>query len=125
MSEETVAVTVPAVAININQTYDPAMSAEELYDFTRGVWRLDRDRADSARYAFAVYRGKIIEVYQIQKWYRAGRTEYVTGRTFSDKELETRFEFVGRVATDEVRNRFRGKHLSDSHAQNPIKYFKC
>lgn len=125
MQKEEIDVTVPAVAININQTYDRNLSNEQLYDFTRGVWRLDRDRAESARYAFAVYDGEIVEVYEIQKWHRAGRTQYLTGREFSDAEKATRFEFVGRLATEAVRDRFIGKILADRHTQNPIKYFKC
>lgn len=121
----TIEINIRAVAININQTYRPHLSDDQLYDFTRGVWRLDRDRAEGAKYAFAVFQGKIVEVYEINKWHRAGRTEYVTGRTFTDKELATRFEFTGRIASPAIREQYVGKLLSEQHSQNPIKYFKC
>ncbi len=125
MTKETVDVTVRAVAININQTYSPTMSSESLYDFTRGIWRLDRDRAENAKYAFSVYDGEILEVYEISKWSRAGTTEYLTGREFEDNEEKTRFEFVGRVADEDIREKFVGKLLPDKHSQNPIRYYKC
>lgn len=125
MPKENIDITVRAVAININKTYRTNLNAAQLYDFTRGVWRLDRDRAEKAKYAFSVYEGEILEVYEISTWSRAGRTEYKTGRTFTDEEKRTRFEFVGQVAPEMVRRTFVGKFLSDSHSQNPIKYFKC
>jgi hypothetical protein len=81
--------------------------------------------AEGAKYAFAVFEGKIVEMYEINKWHRAGRTEYITGRTFSEKELATRFEFTGRVAPENVREKYVGRTLSEPHSQNPIKYFKC
>ncbi|MDT7688232.1 MAG: eukaryotic-like serine/threonine-protein kinase [Acidobacteriota bacterium] len=36
----------PVVAININQQYPQSKTAEELYHATRGIWRLNRRRAD-------------------------------------------------------------------------------
>ena len=125
MNKEIIEISVRAVAININQTYRDDLSSDELYDFTRGVWRLDRDRADNAKYAFSVYDGEILEVYEIQKWARANTTEYVTGREFTDEEKKTRFEFVGRIANDNVRDKFVGKLLPEKHSQNPIRYYKC
>lgn len=122
---ETVEVTVRTVAININQTYRPGMSAESLYDFTRGVWRLDSERASKAKYAFSVYAGEILEVYEVFKWARAGTTEYITGREIEEHEKKTRFEFVGKIANEDVRKQFVGKMLPEKHSQNPIRYYKC
>ena len=122
---EQIEITDRVVAININQTYYDGMSAEALYDFTRGIWRLDRDRAEGAKYAFSVFQGEIKEVYEIQKWHRAGKTEYITGREFPQDSLATRFEFVGKLATDAVRDKYIGKMMAERHSQNPIKYFNC
>ena len=125
MSKEEVEILDRVVAININQTYRAGLSAEELYDVTRGIWRLDRDRAENAKYAFAVYQGEIKEVYFIQKWHRAGTTQYETPRELPPELLSTRFEFTGIRAPDEIRDKYVGKLLAERHAQNPIKYFKC
>jgi hypothetical protein len=124
MQKEIVQVDVRAVAININQSYRPELSADELYDHTRGVWRLHRDRAEKAKYAFAVYDGEILEAYEIFKWVRADTTDYITGRQFTDDHRKFRFEFVGKVANEDIRERFVGKLLPEKHSQNPIRYYK-
>ena len=55
----------PVIAINIAQQYPYVKNASELYEVTRGLWRLNRHRAEKAKYALAVFRGEIKEVYEI------------------------------------------------------------
>ena len=45
-----------AILITINQLYRSAMTEEELYEATRGVWKVGK-RKDEAEYAMAVYQG--------------------------------------------------------------------
>src|SRR5258705_11897904 len=59
------------IAICINQQYKHCKDAAELYTCTRGLWRLRKERADNAKYAFAIYQGLIKEVYEIEKWLAA------------------------------------------------------
>src|SRR5438105_2762518 len=117
-------ITDPVIAININRTYSPTLSSQELYEFTRGIWRLNRIRADQAKYAFAVYQGEIKEVYEIKKWLSAGSTPYEF-RIHSEAQTKGRFEFLGNLAEDMIRHRYLGKFLPEKHVQNPIKYFNC
>lgn len=112
------------IAININQTFKAGMNAQDKYDFTRGVWRLDVNRAKNAELAFTVYQGVVKEVYRIESWHNAGSTNYQNGRTI-DPALASRFEFKGSVADNETRDRYLGKELPERHAQNPIKYYNC
>jgi hypothetical protein len=112
------------VAININQTYRDGISASELYDCTRGTWRLDRDRAENARFAFAVYRGVVKEVYEINQWHQELSTEYKS-RQPKQTKLKNRFEFVGKVAQDDIRDKYIGKQMPEMHGQNPIRYYNC
>ena len=72
-----VEVTVPALLIRINRLYRHNMSAQELYEATRGVWKLGA-RCTKARYAFAVFEGVVREVYEIESWHPAATTPYVT-----------------------------------------------
>src|ERR1051326_4970494 len=58
----------PVIAININQQYPHAKNADELFKCTSGIWRVSREHANKARYAFAVYQGVIKEVYEIEEW---------------------------------------------------------
>jgi hypothetical protein len=46
------------------------MTPVELYDATRGVWRVNPSR-HKAKYAFAVYEGIVKEVYEIKAWFPA------------------------------------------------------
>jgi hypothetical protein len=86
----------PAILIRINKLYRPGMTAHELYEATRGVWKLGR-RRDGARYAFAVYQGIVRQVYEIHSWHPAGTTPYST-RTPEDVGCPGRWEFTGTVA---------------------------
>ena len=112
------------ILIRINQLYKVGISPLELYESTRGVWRVGANR-DSASYALAVYKGVVQEVYRIQAWFPAGSTFYST-RAVDALAAEDRWEFVGAVAEDSVRKRYIfksvDKRLPDG-AQNPIAYF--
>jgi hypothetical protein len=55
----------PVIAICINRQYPFCRSASDLYNVTRGLWHVNRERGDKVHYAFAVYQGEIKEVYEI------------------------------------------------------------
>lgn len=122
----------PVVAININRQYPQAKTATDLYNCTRGIWRLNRERAGKARYAFAVYQGVIKEVYEIDRWIPITQStrEYWRGRERSqgDDYSEThegRSEFIGKIAPEAIRKKYVGRRMPVRHSQNPIRYFKC
>jgi hypothetical protein len=122
----------PVVAININQQYKHAKSADDLYNATRGMWRVSRERAEKAKYAFAVYQGVIKEVYEIDRWIPASKEtkgywkerERAQGNDFSETH-EGRSEFIGRVAPEEIRKKYVGRQLPVRQTQNPIRYLNC
>ena len=122
----------PAVAININRQYPHAKNADELFKCTSGIWRLNRGRANKARYALAVYKGVIKEVYEIEQWIPARQAtleywrnrERAQGNDFSGSH-EGRSEFAGHVAPEAVRRKFVGRSLPAAPGQNPIRYFNC
>lgn len=114
----------PALLIRINQRYRASMSAQELYEATRGIWVLG-PRREGARYAMAVYEGVVREVYEIQSWHAAGTTLY---ETREDREDETRCEFVGPLAPAEIREKYLLKSVVSQlqpPSQNPIRYVNC
>ena len=63
----------PVILIRINKLYRHGMSDIELYDATRGVWKVGA-RRERASYAFAVFEGIVREVYKINEWFPAGTT---------------------------------------------------
>lgn len=114
---------VPALLIRINRLFRSDMSSAELYDATRGVWRLGK-RRESAQYAMAIYNGLVREVFAIHTWHEAGTTEY-RFRKQSELKLKGRCEFTGKLASNEVRQEYFGKsvtHLMSVGAQNPVTY---
>ena len=122
-SPEMVEVTDPALLIRINRQFKYGMSAEALYESTRGIWVVG-ERRNLAKIAMAVYGGVVREVYEIKSWHRAGNTPYVT-RDQSElaKQKSRRWEFVGHVAAEPKRLRYVGRsvaHLFRVGQQSPV-----
>jgi hypothetical protein len=114
---------VPGILIRINNLYRYGMSDAELYDATRSAWKVG-PRREEARYAFAVYEGVVREVYRITTWLRAGTT-YAHQNGGKAKRRPGRWEFVGTLAEDQIRDRYINKyvgHLFTQGQQNPISY---
>ena len=118
-------ITEPAIAININRTYSLVENGTELYDYTRGIWKVDRERAAKAEIALAVYKGEIVEVYKIVSWHPAVSTEYRSTRDFLGTDPQGRSEFIGGVATDEIRDKYIGKRLDRRSYGAPKRYYNC
>lgn len=117
---EEVRVTEPSLLIRINEQYRYGMSPVDLYDATRGVWRVG-ERREKAELALAVFEGVVQEVYRIQSWHPAGATFSTRG----DLACTGRWEFVGNVAEAKVRKKYYLKSVRKEFAQgnqNPIRY---
>lgn len=111
----------PALLITINQLFRSDMSAQELLEATRGIWKLGK-RREKAEIAMAVYQGIVREVYRIKKWFPAGTLTYQT-RADEDFKNSGRWEFDGEVAED-LRGQYLHKSVGKS-GQNPIRYVNC
>ena len=115
----------PALLVRLDQSYRYGMSDAELYDATRGAWKLGESR-EKARLAMAVYDGVVREVYEIEQWFPAGAT--FSTRNPRGVGVAGRWEFVGRLAEEEFRSRYRLKSVEDhflTHSQNPIAMINC
>ena len=116
----------PSILIRIGKTYGYDMSDDELYEATRGVWKVGV-RREKAKYAFAVFRGSVRDVYEIDKWVPAGSTLYRT-RMQNDVRRTGRWEFVGRKAEEAIRAKYLDRSVNQyfaQGAQNPITYVNC
>lgn len=89
------------ILLNIKNSYD---RAEDLYQATRKAWRIGH-RRDNLKYALAIHKGKVIEVFNIQKW--------------TPLQKNGRWEFDGEVAAQDIRNKYLGKKYK---MYGPIKY---
>jgi uncharacterized protein len=119
----------PVCLIRINQLFRYGMSAQELYDVTRGIWRIAPARHNPS-YALAIYDRVVQEVYAIAAWFKAGST--YSGRSDLADRLRgkdaARWEFVGTIAPEQVRRKYRYKDVSKyvrPSSQNPVLYVNC
>jgi hypothetical protein len=118
---EPVEVVDPSLLVRVNRLYRHGMSADELYEVTRGVWKVS-PRREGARLALAVFEGVVREVYEIEAWHPAGSTPY-RFRELMDRK--GRWEFTGRVAPEPIRSRYRGKSVAaylKKGLQSPVLY---
>ena len=113
-------ITEPSIIFRIGKLYRPNLSRIELYDVTRGRWKLSEKR-EKARIAFSVVNNIILEVYEIIQWFPAGTT-------FSTREEPAppdRWEFIGNIANQQYRTKYIKKSVSDYFevgAKNPVRY---
>lgn len=122
-------VTHKALLIRINKLYRTDMSDEELYEATRGIWKIG-PRRNSIDYALAVYCGIVHEVYKIESWHQGGSTAYATREEEIRErklqgQLHGRYEFIGKPAIDQTLRQYIGKSVKSYFKkgnQNPIVY---
>lgn len=115
----------PMILITINRLYRSGMPSEELYEATRGIWKIGV-RRNKAKFVCAVYQGVIRETYAVDCWQPAGTDKYST-RDDSGFAASGRWEFRGQIASNDVRtcyNRRSVRHLLKA-AQYPIRYVHC
>lgn len=124
------------ILIRINRLYRNGMSAFELYEATRGYWRVNLTQVNKVKYVLSVYDGMVIEVYRVQAWLPAEATLML--RTESEAQSDelqkkadhntsemTRYEFVGKIADAAIRAKYVDKDVSQLFTKgeiNPIKY---
>jgi uncharacterized protein len=121
-----VTVTHPALLIRINRLYRHGMSPAELYEATRGVWKLS-PRRQRATYALAVFEGVVREVYEIHRWHPAGTLPYHT-RVHEVLTRDGRWEFEGAVASEPIRNLYVDSSVASyfkKGLQSPVVYVNC
>jgi uncharacterized protein len=105
----------PGIVLNIRQLFYRGMSPEEIYEATRGNWKVGDKKRQLAQYAYAVFHGIIREVYRIEEW-----SSVQVGRN-GERYSRIRWRFSGSVAT-EIREKYLHKDASDYVGQNPVRY---
>lgn len=79
---------------------------EELYEDTRSSWLVKPQRHKEAKYALSIYGMTIREVYEIDKW------DFVPITQGKAKKKKDRYEFVGPIASEEIRKKYIGRDIS-------------
>lgn len=116
------------IMIRVNQTFRYGMKPWELYDVTRCAWKVNLETAKRVDYAFSVYNGIVLEVYKVLEWLPGHSTmnSFFLGTEQGHMEArKNRYEFVGRIAEPEVREKYKDKDVSGLFPkgnQNSFKY---
>lgn len=111
--------------IKINKRYRNGRSPLELYEATRGYWRLNVENAKKVDYALSVYDWMVLEVYEIAQWLPAQSTYMERSTDLKPENLAKRYEFVGKIAEEDVRKRYVNKSVQSFFKPgeaNPFKY---
>lgn len=111
--------------IRINKLYRNDMTALELYEATRGYWKVNPKQAEKVDYVLSVYDGMVLEAYKVTGWLKANSTFMQRVDTREEDELSGRYEFIGKIASEEVRKRYVDKSAAGffpAGNANPIKY---
>ena len=115
--------------IRINQLYRHDLTKRELYNATRGYWKVALAKAKKTDYVLSVYKGRVLEVYKVKDWFDADKVTMPLRRgedVEPDEDfLSKRKIFVGSVAEERIRRRYVDKSVEDffpNGAANPIKY---
>ena len=119
--------------IRISRAYYDEMSRYQLYEYTRGRWKIKLEHARQAEYALAIFKGEVKEVYRIVDWYESGEilSQIIDDNNEYDKPKEhfdKRVEFVGRVAQLDIRRKYINKsvaHFFKKGEASPVKYINC
>lgn len=111
----------PAIFIKITGVDSSVLrSRYGLYERVRREWAVSLERVRNIRLALGVHDGKVVEVYRVAGWFHTGE---VMRRDGDIPPAEGRVEFVGNLASDELRERYRDRLVTDLfHGQNPIRY---
>ena len=116
------------IVIKINRLYTSDLELEDIKEKVRGHWRISQRRASKAKYIFAVYRGLIVGIYELERWYSS--TE-ITPMFPRPKEIGTRDLANRKYCTcqtvlpeSEVGKRYFKKTISafSKATRNPISY---
>ena len=110
----------PSIIFRIKSYYHPDLSPIELYDISRGYWRIG-EKKDKAKLAFTVVNNQVLEVYEIVKWFPAG----TTFSTHPNEPDPKKREFVGNIAPSEIRDKYINKsvaHYFRPGARGPFRY---
>lgn len=106
----------PGILVKVNRLFRRNMSADEIYEITRGNWVVG-ERRNKVKYAFCVYNGIVRQVYEVQAWHpiKAGSQE---------SKIQDRWQFDGIVAQD-LQHYVGGNVEKYIRSQSPVRYVNC
>ena len=112
LSPKRIQIEEPSLLISVNYWYYPNISDEELYEITRKHLRI-APKKHEPKYVFAINNGIVLEVYNIEKWYRSSSNPGTW--IFKGKPAKKLQHYIGGSVTD----------YHPHGIGNPFTYVKC
>ena len=87
----------PVILFQLNKSFHKNMSEEEIYEATRGIWRIGAKGRDTHRYkyAFGVFKWIVRGVFSIDIWHKGLSTKYkFRPNLHLDEKNKLRWEFT-------------------------------
>ena len=111
------------VIININSQYNRGMGHSAIYDATKEIWRIGKNKIKGIKYVLSEYRGLIVEVFKVDRWYSKERPYNSNSKKAGQTYVG--YGFDGKIADDAVRNKYINKSIAHKKVKgrsNPISY---
>lgn len=111
------------VLININKKYQRGRGEDSIYEATKETWTIRKDKLPTLKYVLSEYRGLVVEVFEVTKWYEKERG--FTPKAKQHGRTKIGYGFNGKVAPDEIRKKYKNKsiaHTKKKGAASPIRY---
>ena len=112
----------PLIMFRIPKLWHRGMSDLDLYEATRGGWRLDIQRVQRAKYVLSVSKGVVRQVYRPESWRARTPDEAGWG---PDELTRPRYGFEGVVADDAPAGWRNHNVLLPPGFQGPFRYHNC
>lgn len=115
---------IPVLILKLSKQFEHGLTAEELYERTRGVWKINPAAHANVRYAMPISAdGTIREVYRILRWIEVDMStlkENPLRRQGLHAESKSRYRWMFEGEIDlNMRARYRGKIVPYVRAQMP------
>lgn len=98
------------IVININKQYKRGFGEEWIYLATKETWSIDKKKIPNIRYVLSEYKGLIVEVFEVEKWYPKERGYNPWAKKFGDKKIG--FGFDWKIAPAEIRKKYINKSIA-------------
>lgn len=98
------------VIININKTYKRGAGDNAIYDATKEIWDIKEHRRNQIKYVLSEYRGLIVEVFKVDKWYSKERGYNPGAKKYGQTYLG--YGFDGDIAEEQIRSEYINKTIA-------------
>jgi hypothetical protein len=109
------------ILININKRYRRGIGENAIFEATKGIWTINKNHLQDEqgnikrKYVLSEYRGLIVEIFKVDRWYEQERGYNPSAKRFGQTRIGVAFD--GTVAEEEVRRLFINKSIAHHKKQ--------